>query len=577
MPSPLEQSRPAEAKRRRPAVAEPRLSFILLSVRVSMPGRSLPDWKVTINAQNRLTDVLRRWAGLHLGHICEEGSLPEGIKAFAGSGGEPLDVGRRLEVLRPRLPVASGRLVVLITLPAPPEAIGDGAEKRRLGGAAGGGQGKLSKLRISTRYADVDGDSSGFHRSSTFQAKLEAGVYQQGVFTQTHYIEAMRSPPELANSEVTLDSRELFVFPEQGFDPVRHSAPGSATGAATPPLFQVVLRGPRERIAGWEAMCDGLRHLGLAPGRLDVPFPVFIPSRGRPRGANLNWEAQHVFGRGLCSAAGALSPVVCVVVEPQEEAAYREVWPTALTMALPRSDRGPGYVRWVIQKVCAKAYQWCPEAARGNRWQARCLPYVWICDDGLSMFYSLQALGPQAEFTFISDKAGAQRVKARRAPEGTPMFREAFMAVQRHTFLPRAAVAGFLRDDGTAVCKKSDWKSDELSLCKIVLLNLAELRRLEVEYQQCLKMYEDICLTFQVLRAGGHTLKCQGFCYWAAHRAHGGCAEQRRRRGETGTQIEDLMAPAAFKRLPGTEQSAIRELFDWVRSKEQLSIAKSGK
>ena len=30
----------------------------------------------------------------------------------------------------------------------------------------------------------------------------------------------------------------------------------------------------------------------------------------------------------------------------------------------------------------------------------------------------------------------------------------------------RVAVAGFLRDDGTAVCKRNDWKLDELALYK---------------------------------------------------------------------------------------------------------------
>eukprot|EP00913_Durusdinium_trenchii_P025059 g23523.t1 len=34
------------------------------------------------------------------------------------------------------------------------------------------------------------------------------------------------------------------------------------------------------------------------------------------------------------------------------------------------------------------------------------------------------------------------------------MFQEALLAVQRHHFIGRAAVAGFLRDDGTAVCKR---------------------------------------------------------------------------------------------------------------------------
>jgi len=156
------------------------------------------------------------------------------------------------------------------------------------------------------------------------------------------------------------------------------------------------------------------------------------------------------------------------------------------------------------------------------------------------------------------------------------MFREAFVAVQRHPFITRAAVAGFLRDDGTAVCKRMDWKSDELSLYKVVLLNIDELMRLGVEYQRDLMMYEDICLTHQVLRLGGHTLKCQSFCYWAAHASSGGCQDQRKQKSESGTSLFDLMAPAAFRKLCASHQDTVKELHTWVRSKEQISTAKAG-
>lgn len=105
-----------------------------------------------------------------------------------------------------------------------------------------------------------------------------------------------------------------------------------------------------------------------------------------------------------------------------------------------------------------------------SRWQMRRLPYAWIVDDALSMFYRLVPLShheaPQQP-TYVGERAWVQRLKERSAPKGARMFREAFVAVQRHPFITRAAVAGFLRDDGTAVCKRMDWKSDELSLYKV--------------------------------------------------------------------------------------------------------------
>jgi len=128
-------------------------------------------------------------------------------------------------------------------------------------------------------------------------------------------------------------------------------------------------------------------------------------------------------------------------------------------------------------------------------------------------------------------------------------------------------VAGFLRDDGTAVCKRMEWKTDELALYKVVLLNLGLARKLGAEYQPDLKMYEDICLNHEVLRAGGHTLKCQSFCFRASHVKAGGCSEQRVHR--VGTRMEDLMAPEALTKLPQARQEAVSNLLKWAQSKEE--------
>ena len=159
--------------------------------------------------------------------------------------------------------------------------------------------------------------------------------------------------------------------------------------------------------------------------------------------------------------------------------------------------------------------------------------------------------------------------KRRDLQEGQPLFVHALVAVQQHNWVKKAAVSGFLRDDGTAVCKRLDWKANELALYKIVLLNLTELKRLGVEYQQDLKMYEDICLNHDVLRNGGKTLKCQCYCFRASHNKRGGCEEQRAH-GSSGqfTQLHDLIAPQAYARLVRKQQVGIGELLEWVRDKE---------
>ena len=93
------------------------------------------------------------------------------------------------------------------------------------------------------------------------------------------------------------------------------------------------------------------------------------------------------------------------------------------------------------------------------------------------MFYKLMWIDANG-----ADKiSGCQRLTQRKAPEGKPMFREAFINVQANPVLSQIAVAGFLRDDGTAVCKRLEWKTNELSLYKMVLLNLGVLKALGVE------------------------------------------------------------------------------------------------
>merc|ERR1719215_1614130 len=92
---------------------------------------------------------------------------------------------------------------------------------------------------------------------------------------------------------------------------------------------------------------------------------------------------------------------------------------------------------------------------------------------------------------------------------------------------------------------------------------------MKVEYPPDLQKYEDIALTHHVMRSGGHTLKCQKFCFWAAHSGEGGCSEQRQKK-EGGTQLADLMPIAAFCKLQEEQKKIIKELHVWVQSKERL-------
>ena len=517
------------------------------AVEASLGYRKLPVWKPAINSSMRLQRVVRHWAQKHLGR--EERSLPTGVRCVDDQGAD-LDLGAKLSELLPRLPLREGRFAILLFWPAavPPEP----------SGRAEGGGSKLSTLGISTRYANVDGNVVGFHRSTTRIEKHLAGAYLHttGLYNQDMYASAMQIPPPCRGT-AEFRSFDLMVK-------------ASDRLAQSEELFRVQLQGPVDVVANWRATCarfEALCKKGRKAEDTSTPLPVFIPSRGRPQRAHLNWEAPHVFGRRQAAASPGSEPVVCVVVEPGEAAAYRAAWPSSLLLVLPKDGGGPGFARWVVQRVCTLAYD-----ARGNVCR---LPFCWICDDNLTMFYRLVGLRELAASGFLRPR-GAHRQKKREAAEGEPMFRKSMLAVQRHKLMPGVAVSGFLRDDGTAVCKRLDWKMDELSMYKIVLLNLGKLQRLEVECLPVLRLWEDIHLLHQVLRKPDHqgrTLKCQCFCFRASHSTSGGCVEQRhgKRSGSESTQLENLLPRDEFERLDNAKQEVVLEIVDWAQSKERQS------
>ena len=114
----------------------------------------------------RTHEVLDRWAL----------DLPTGVWATGGVGGPDLDFDSSIRSLSPLLPIQYARQTVTINWPAPEKPSGAGSGN----GAHRSGKARLNKLRISTRYAGVDGATAGFHRSSTMQAKIDAEYGDSG-------------------------------------------------------------------------------------------------------------------------------------------------------------------------------------------------------------------------------------------------------------------------------------------------------------------------------------------------------------------------------------------------------------
>lgn len=405
----------------------------------------------------------------------------------------------------------------------------------------------LKKLRISPRYSAAERTVENFHGSTTYRGKADAGLYEStsGQYSQAQFIRDMsRSGVEDRGDPHT--TCELVVF---------HSSSNASPNGKE--QFRVVLDGPAQKIDNFVATAKMFATTAFGKARANL-FPVFVPSCGRPEKAHLNYEADHVFGC-LGAYGQALQPVICVVVEPRDKEAYRHLWPQALLMTLPHNGQGAGFTRWAIQKVCTLSYY-----QDGQQWVRTRFPFVWVCDDSLTSFYRLDPLSTRKETFF--DKAKKERQTLR-----VPVtFREAFLDVQKHPFLERAAISGFLRDDGTAVCKSSSYKSDELSIYKVVLLNLWKLKSLGIQYEYGLRRFEDICINADIQDAPeGRTLKCQTYCYRALLFGSGGCAKERKRKLSSGQMtLDDMIAPQIFSRLSTKRQQAIRRLHKWAVGKE---------
>jgi len=553
-----------------------------------VPGQPLRSITLVCNCQHRLIDILRATCIDYLG--CE---LP--VDAVIWGAQRNMELGHqtaRTALTDPTLKLqlqGQGCIhSVSVRWPdnAATKAMPGQPQLTRSSKPAG-----LQKLRVGTRYSGTSQTVMGYHSSSTFKEKQRKGVYQHtvGKYKQKEYRDAMQTPQLSASDTDQLKECVLVVENHGGVDE----------------RFRVRLSGSSEQLHNWRHSVTQLdTERTWRSSKSTLPFPVFIPSKGRSRESNLNWEADHVFGPVSAERQtqyGGIFPVVCVVVEPGQEKDYREAWPHLLMLVLPEDKRGPGYARWVVQQVCTKAFEWVPSPtapsakapAKGSAedepdmmwdeqkrsrhrrrrygsWEMRRCPLCWIADDNITGMYRMKRIKAG------NTRGRAQRVREREAPEGEAMFWSAMLSVQNHSAWSRIAVSGFLRDDGTAVCKKTDWTEDVLSVYKVVLLNLGELQRLEVEYFQDVQRFEDICLTYQVLKQGGRTLKCQAFAFRASMPKRGGCAEQRNAAHGTGhaTQLADLIDQRKYNRMTYKDRSIINDVLDWVNDKEKVQKRK---
>ena len=177
-------------------------------------------------------------------------------------------------------------------------------------------RGALRKVRASTRYTDTKGGKD-CHVPSKGRKHKEYPL--KGTLSQLEYKVALMSPPEVDASTVEYMSTELVRFSKAGV-----------------PLLKMMLNGPKTDVVSFLA-CG---NEALVPAWRPQLAPIFIPSKGRPIGANLNLAAPTALG-------GPSVANVIIVLEPSDVSDYRDEWPEAVFLILPLSKQAMPMLRTI--------------------------------------------------------------------------------------------------------------------------------------------------------------------------------------------------------------------------------------
>ena len=148
------------------------------------------------------------------------------------------------------------------------------------------------------------------------------------------------------------------------------------------------------------------------------------------------------------------------------------------------------------------------------------------------------------------------------------MWLKAMLRVERHPSVRsgKAAIAGFLRENGTSVCKDAACLFDRVTIYKAVHLHLPALLRLGVRYQRSLQMFEDVCIVNEVVSKGGGTLKIMDYAFFASHSTQGGANAAR------SLQASGISLPALVGRFAHHKQpQSILNILKWATAKERAA------
>ena len=229
--------------------------------------------------------------------------------------------------------------------------------------------------------------------------------------------------------------------------------------------------------AAVQTLCAGLS----APHDGQQLWPMFIFTSHRAETACLERSHPHLLG------VSARRSVFVVVLSPDEEPSYRQLWPNALFLLLPKSSRGLSYSRCVVHTLCTGR-----------------IPFYWAFDDNIIKF---------AELT------------GRNQPPSAISVHYALLKTQQISNIAEFALAGFLRAIGRESCISKSFAVDNPTFYKVFLVNT--VRCAGSNYIAELSKWEDIAFVRSLLLKGRHVLKVNCLAYYAITTRQGGCQAAR--------------------------------------------------
>lgn len=273
---------------------------------------------VNLNAKRRLrTTLVTACGSTTVGELVDSFApharlTTEGVRVLSSTA-EPIALSASIADIKHLLRNENGAPILDLICPPDPSTLAatglsptNGSELR----------GTLRKVRASTRYTDTKGGKD-CHVPSKSRKQKEYPL--KGTLSQLEFKVALMSPPEVDASTLEYMSTELVRFSKAGV-----------------PLLKMRLNGPKTDVVSFLA-CG---NEALVPAWRPQLAPIFIPSKGRPIGANLNLAAPTALG-------GPSVANVIIVLEPSDVSDYRDEWPEAVFLILPLSKQAMPMLRTI--------------------------------------------------------------------------------------------------------------------------------------------------------------------------------------------------------------------------------------